>query len=349
MVFGHPLYWACQAFGWGGIWTISLLHVLIDSTPAPVSHLNGSTLFLALATLSHFYRIGIWLNNWRTMTWWKLLPRVVISSAVIALAATLLIRIFVPLEHSPINPSRQVPDAHLFFLTISNFLIMLSWSGIYFGYHFQVDYQKIQVNQLRLQVSLREAEHRALSAQIKPHFLFNSLNVVRSLIEENPTKAREAVTQLARLFRASLKTTRKNLISLREELETVNSYLSLEQSRFENRLVVQSNVSTDALEAKIPPFLLQTLIENAIKYGVGSQATVEISYSAYLDKEGLKLQVTNPGQIRSPRDSTIGMGLENSHLRLRLLFGCRASLGLRSMKDNRVSAEALIPQLTLES
>ena len=97
----------------------------------------------------------------------------------------------------------------------------------------------------------------------------------------------------------------------------------------------------------LPPFLLQTLIENAIKYGIGQHLQAEISYRASLGTEGLTLQVTNPGQIRPPstRDSVTGIGLENSRLRLKLLFGTKASLNLKSLRDNSVVAEALIPQL----
>ena len=345
---GHPLYWVCQVCGWGSVWMISQLHVLLDPTRAAVPHFHSTLHLLGLACFSHLYRVFIKLNHWRNLDWRHLLPRGVVMAFVIAVAHALLFNVLLSsLSGTP--PAETVPPGHLIFLAISSFLLIAAWSGIYFGYHFQVDYQKIQVNQLRLEVALREAEHRALSAQINPHFLFNSLNTLRSLIDENPEKAREAVTELARLFRASLKTTRRNLITLREELETVHSYLSLEQSRFESRLVVHGDIPEAAMEATLPPFLLQTLIENAIKYGVGPHPQAEISYRAHLDAQGLTLQVTNPGQVRaqSPRDSVTGIGLENSRLRLQLLFGPRASLNLTSLRNNSVLAEALIPQLKI--
>jgi two-component system LytT family sensor kinase len=349
LLLGHPLYWACQVFGWGCVWAISLLHVLIgpagEHEPMPPPH--SIVLFFGLACFSHLYRVFIQINHWCKLDWRKLLPRAVIASLAIATAHALLISAILSADLARLSADKPIPQANVAFLTLGNFVLIAAWSTIYFVYHFQVDFQKMQVNQLRLQVALREAEHRVLSAQINPHFLFNSLNTLRSLIDENPEKARAAVTELARLFRASLKTTHKNLITLREELETVESYLSLEQSRFETRLIVRGDIPLEALEAKLPPFLLQTLIENAIKYGVGLQAQTEISYRAQLDTAGLMLQVTNPGQIGSPRDSTTGVGLENSRLRLQLLFGTKASLSLRSVNDNLVLAEALIPQLKI--
>lgn len=347
LLWGHPLYWACQVFGWGCIWIIDMLHVLIDPPRLPISYFHSTVFLLSLACFSHFYRVFIQLNDWCQLNWRQLVPRAALASLLIAVVHTLLVKAFFPVHTALTNVSGAVTPGHFFFLTVSGFFLTLAWSGIYFGYHFQVDYQKMQVNQLRMQVALREAEHRTLSAQINPHFLFNSLNTLRSLIDENPEKARDAVTELARLFRASLKTTRKDLITLREELETVQSYLSLEQFRFESRLIIHGHIPTEALDAKLPPFLLQTLIENAIKYGVGPHPQTEISYRARLDTDGLVLQVTNPGQIRiqSPRDSIAGIGLENSRLRLQLLFGAKASLNLKSPQENVVQAEVLIPQL----
>jgi LytS/YehU family sensor histidine kinase len=252
-----------------------------------------------------------------------------------------------------ISSTEIMPDAHVALFALGNLVLISAWSAVYFGYHFQVDFQKMQVNELRLQVALREAEHRALTAQVNPHFLFNSLNTVRALIDESPDKAREAVTQLARVFRASLNTSRKDLITLREEMETVRSYLSLERARFEDRLIIRDDIPDDVLESRLPPFLLQTLIENAIKYGVGNKATSEISYGARLDENGLNLRVTNPGRLTpspsmaaSPAlNGTTGLGLENSRLRLQLLFGTHAFLHLTCLSDSLVQAEALIPQL----
>ncbi len=250
---GRPLYWVCQVYGWGGIWGFAMFHIVIDPPRAHLSVMQSSFLFLSLGCLSHLYRIFIQLNHWCDLNWKKLLPKAAMGSFVIALIHIVWVCAFFSTDFAETSPFEFIPHGHLIFLGIGSFFLISAWSGIYFGYHLHVDYQKMQVDQLRLQVALREAEHRALSAQINPHFLFNSLNTLRSLIDENPEKAREAVTELARLFRASLKTTRKNLITLREELETVQSYLSLEQSRFENRLVVHGDVPAETMEATLPP------------------------------------------------------------------------------------------------
>jgi LytS/YehU family sensor histidine kinase len=319
----------------------------------PVSSLHSMSVFLGMAGFSHLYRIFIKINDWAALGWRPLLPRAVAGAFVVAIAHALVVSTILSSDLARISGRQIMADAHIALFALGNLVLISAWSVIYFSYHFQVNFQKLQVNELRLQVALREAEYRALSAQVNPHFLFNSLNTVRALIDESPEKAREAVTQLSRLFRASLNTSRRDLITLREEMETVRSYLSLEKARFEEQLIIRDNIPDDVLESRLPPFLLQTLIENAIKYGVGNQPSSEISYGAHLDEKGLSLRVTNPGRLipapqmpTSPeRNGTTGVGLENSRLRLRLLFGPHAFLHLTCLSDSIIQAEAIIPQL----
>ncbi|PTY06022.1 hypothetical protein DB346_01260 [Verrucomicrobia bacterium LW23] len=348
LLLGHPLYWACQALVWGCVLMTNIIHVLTDPLSAPLANPYSLVFFACLAGSTHLYRIFIHLAGWKKLKWRELLPRVLIAAIVIAAVQAVAIAMIVPPEmFSPAHrPQIQLSLGwHILLITCGNFIFIMAWSVAYFGYHLHEDYQQIQMNQLRLQAALREAEHRALSAQINPHFLFNSLNTLRSLILENPEKARDSVTELACLFRSSLQTSRHNLITLREEMETVRSYLSLEKARFESRLIISDDVPEETLNAKLPPFLLQTLIENAIKYGVGKRRCAEISYRASLGADGLTLEVTNPGKIEEPLISATGIGLSNSRLRLELLFGSRAFLHLKSVPEGVVSAEALIPQM----
>jgi len=359
LCFGHPIYWVCQSVGWGGVLIIGAIGSFSDPSFTSSRNLHAALTLGILFVLSHFYWIYIQISNWRLLQWKCLLGRCIGAAFIIALidsAFTGLIG-----HHLLSQPPMAAADhpelaaslsstsyliLHLIMITIGNFLLMIAWSAAYFGYHLSIEYQKIQVNHLKLKMALRESEHRALVAQVNPHFLFNSLNTLRSLIEENPERARDAVTELAQVFRASLQTTRQDLITLREEIETVNAYISLEMARFEDRLDVRSEIPPETLEAKLPPFLLQTLIENAIRYGLGPRMKAHISYETNLGETGLFIRVTNPGRIDGKSDST-GIGLENSRLRLRLLFGANAFLHLTSQGDDTVVAEALIPQVRL--
>ncbi|HSI82620.1 MAG: sensor histidine kinase [Candidatus Methylacidiphilales bacterium] len=344
LLLAHPLYWACQISGWGCVVMVHVIHMLTAPPRGPEPSLAIFVVFGSLALSTHMYRAFVHLAGWRDLSWQRLLPRAVAACLTMALFHAILIMMFIPPPDEMRSLNLWVNAGHLAMITAGCFWLLSAWSGLYFGYHLHQDYQRIQLNELRLQAALREAEHRALSAQINPHFLFNSFNTINYLIEENPQKAKQTVTELARLFRASLKKSRENLITLREEMETVRSYLSLEKSRFEDRLVIHENIPDAALDAMLPPFLLQTLIENAIKYGMDSRPQVEIDFRASVETDGLRLSVTNPGEIRAHRAGARGIGLENSRLRLELLFGKKAFLNLRAAQDDVVLAEALIPQ-----
>ena len=117
---------------------------------------------------------------------------------------------------------------------------------------------------------LQAAELRLLKSQLNPHFLFNALNGLRSLIADEPARARDAVTQLARTLRYTLASGDEDLVSLERELEMVEDYLALESLRLAERLRVERDIAPDARTARMPAMLLQTLVENAIKHGIAA-------------------------------------------------------------------------------
>jgi sensor histidine kinase YesM len=204
----------------------------------------------------------------------------------------------------------------------------------------------LENERLRLVSSQQEAELRALKSQVNPHFIFNSLNSLRSLIEEEPARARLAVTQLANLLRYSLQSSQRETVPLEEEIRVANDYLALEQVRYEGRLRLRIDVSPETLTLPVPPMLLQTLVENAVKYGIAQRREGgEIAIIARCDGNVLRLQVTNPGtpdaSIKISSEST-GVGLRNAAERLRLLFSEHATLQLR-LDGPLVVAEVLIP------
>jgi len=340
-------YWVFQIGGWSLLCALKALTVLldVDRPPRPTYNRYWAVFYFFLMLGSHGYRWWIRRRNWVQLPTLQQLPRVMLASLLISLAATsfcyLVLRSH--LHHSLLTGYLPFVWARA---TLVGFFLMLFWSAIYFVYHHQKDFQELQLKQLGLHAALKEAEHRALSAQVNPHFLFNSLNTLRSLIEENPERARTAVTELALVFRAALQTARQDLIPLREELRTVHAYLSLERARHEERLRLCEEIGDGTLDALLPPFLLQTLVENAVKYGVAPRPEgAEIHYGAHMDPcgRGLILRVTNPGRLAPTPEST-GIGVENSRLRLRLLFGSAAFLHLTCPGTDQVLAEVLIPQ-----
>ena len=225
----------------------------------------------------------------------------------------------------------------------------LGWRGLYFFYHLFDRFNRLGLERLRLAASVKEAELRALKSQINPHFIFNSLNSLRALIDEDPARARQAVTQLANLLRYSLQSGQLETVPFEEELGIVNDYLALEQVRHEERLRLRLDVAPETLQLPVPPMLLQTLVENAVKYGISRRPEGgEIAIVARCDLGVLRIQVTNPGELAAPAagaSTSTGVGLRNAAERLRLLFGEQATLQLRAAAPGLVVAEAAIPSL----
>lgn len=225
-------------------------------------------------------------------------------------------------------------------------IILGGWLCLYFFYHLFDRLNRSEVERFRLMSSVKEAELRALKSQVNPHFIFNSLNSLRALVDEDPERARKAVTQLANLLRYSLQSGQMETVPFEDELDIVNDYLALEQVRHEERLRLRLDIAPEALQLRIPPMLLQTLVENAVKYGISPKPEGgEIAIVARSSGGALRIQVSNPGQIEGiGRESSTGVGLRNAADRLRLIFGERATLQLRSdIQPARVVAEAVIP------
>ncbi len=130
------------------------------------------------------------------------------------------------------------------------------------------DRHAAELRQSELSRALQSAELKLLKSQLNPHFLFNSLNSVRALIAEDPSRARDAVTQLAGLLRYTLRSDHEELVTLERELKTVGDYLALESLRLGDRMRVELDIAAGAQEVRIPVMLLQTVVENAIKHGI---------------------------------------------------------------------------------
>ncbi len=181
---------------------------------------------------------------------------------------------------------------------------------------------------LESQVAQRDAELRALRAQIDPHFLFNSLNSINGLIVPAPEKARMMCQMLGDFLRDSLKVGAAHRIPLAREVALVEQYLNVEQVRFGSRLRVTTRVSDDTADVPVPPLILQPLVENAVRHGIGTCVDGgEITVSARLAGDIAVLEVINPRDIDGARKGT-GLGLDIVRRRLAASFGDRASIAV---------------------
>ncbi|MCS6244964.1 MAG: histidine kinase [Opitutus sp.] len=346
---GTRAYWLCQFAGWGGLLVICL-------TPMPFS--AGGTLaevvFYAFQSatglaLSHLLRVAILGQLRETRSWVSLTLRLVpwVLAAAIAHIG-LLLRLTMDLVQPDAlgfdssAESESFTAAYLNNLTLSLSFFVI-WTGFYLGLRYYRQYQLALIERLQLAAAVKDADLRALKAQLNPHFLFNSLNTLRALIPPELERPREAVTQLSELLRASLTLGQDETVPLSCELASVDNYLALERLRFEDRLRLRRAIQPAALNRHVPPFLVQTLVENALKYGLAPREQgADITLEAFLRGDTLRIRVTNPGTL-APLVAGTGLGLKNSRARLALLFGPDASLNLRQAGDDIVEAEAILP------
>jgi signal transduction histidine kinase len=203
-----------------------------------------------------------------------------------------------------------------------------------------------------------ESELRALRAQLNPHFLFNALNTLGHLMQTAPDRALATLYLLTGLLRAVLRRTDGHVVSLRDELDIVESYLAIEHERFQERLLVSVDVPSELRQAQIPPLILQPLVENAVKHGIGQvRAGGRVSViarrdTAEGDPEGfLRLSVidTGVGMAERARTPDEGLGLSNIESRLKHYYGAAAALSIRDTPGGGTTVELCLPWMTADA
>jgi two-component system LytT family sensor kinase len=220
-------------------------------------------------------------------------------------------------------------------------VIFFLWAIMYFIYNYFDRYN----NSLKMEASLREIELNNLKSQLNPHFIFNALNSIRALVDENPVKSKQAITQLSSLLRSSLSTGKRELTSLSEEMKIVRDYLGLESIRFEERLHSDLQIAPETMEWMVPPLMIQTLVENGIKHGISKLTEGGfIQVKTFLQDGRLKILVRNSGKFDSAliKDGK-GLGIDNTLKRLNLIYGQQASFSIKTQVDNTVLTELEIP------
>ncbi|MCD0489837.1 histidine kinase [Pedobacter sp. MC2016-14] len=183
------------------------------------------------------------------------------------------------------------------------------------------------IDVLRLTQMKTQAELATLHSKINPHFLYNALNAIASLVHEDPDKAEEMTLNLSKLFRYSINQNQEDLISVQEELEIVNTYLDIEKVRFGNRIKFETQIDPELLNAKIPRFLIQPLVENALKHGLKDVITKGKLLIAIQKAEGLSIGIFDNG-TPFPKELNMGYGLQSTYDKLGLLYGTNFELHL---------------------
>lgn len=224
-------------------------------------------------------------------------------------------------------------------------LLLSLWTVIYIMLHYIDRSRKYELDRLKLQTTVKELELKTIKAHINPHFIFNSLNSIRALVDENPERARRAITELSNILRSSMHAEKMETVPLEKEMDIVKDYLALEQMRFEDRLHIEYHIDEDTLDQQVPPMMVQTLVENAIKHGISKLVkggTIQI-YSDFTN-EHYELRVLNTGKLdTTPNGNDGGFGLKSTQDRLNLLYGSQASFTIEDNANNMVEVKVKLP------
>lgn len=337
-------YWLFQAIGWG-------LYVLINIFfAATYDRLNKVFLLRLLVFVilglgvTHLMRFVIRQLHLltRTLEWQiggLLLLNVIFSFVIGILDTEVTGWLQIRLAEEINIGNNYVILSHTFYA----FVYLFIWNMIYFVFHYINKSRSQQLDTLKLQSLVKDLELKTIKSHINPHFIFNALNSIRALIDEDPERARHAVTALGNILRSSMQADSVETVPLSRELSIVRDYLALEHIRFEDRLHVRYAVHPDTLSLPVPYMMLQTLVENAIKHGISRSINggfVEI----VSEKKGQMhiMRVRNSGRLVQKPDHE-GFGLQSTTSRLLLHFGKDAAFTIQNLPDEEVEATVTIP------
>jgi hypothetical protein len=337
------IYWVLQIGGW----TISALAQIWWSYMASGSVTLRRVIFFIVEAflcivVTHFFRNKLKQWKWLYQPMHKLIPGV--------LAALFIMGVIVYFLRIPVNIAlgrlfnpRTTFDLQQILGQSSYYFIMFFWWTVcYFAYHYFNEYNK----SLKYEASMIEIELNNLKSQLNPHFIFNALNSIRALVDENPKKSKQAITQLSNILRNSLASDKKGLTNFDEELKIVKDYLGLESIRFEERLKTEFDIHPESQRFLVPPLMIQTLVENGIKHGISKLTrggVIQLKTDVVKDK--LKIHIRNSGHlVNGTKRSKSGLGLENTVQRLKLIYGDEATFRITNETDNFVLTELIIPQ-----
>lgn len=330
------LYWICQAAGWGGFVSLNLLFQALAGRSAP--RFVAASIAVAASGLLATHLIRAWIRSHR---WLDGTPGAIGARAA---AGALLVGLAIATAGSAVAPrvAEGAYSSHaLLWMMVLGSVIGFAWIALYLGAQVFERLQRERRRSAELEAASRETELQALKAQLDPHFMFNSLNAIRSLIDEDPARARVAVTSLAEFMRYGATAARSSTVPLAAEIRTVERFLELERIRFEERLDATVDVQGELGEVPVPPLVLQTLVENAIKHGISrSVGGGRVRITVKRRGTDLYLEVANSGFLSQPDEST-GIGLANLRQRLELLYSGRSRIDLHEEGGEVVSTVVL--------
>jgi len=315
-----PSFWQVQTLGWSVYFVLQLLSFLPSKELR--SELTYRLAFCAICFLASFLQHIVCRRLWRKQASWSLVVRVVALScySLGLICGTVLLWI----EAKYMMPAWEKFEWYYIFANaLSPTFVLALWSALYFGIKFYGAQAEERARLLHLESLVHEAELKALQYQIHPHFLFNTLNSISTLVYERDTAtANRMIARLADFFRATLDDNGTYESPLRDELDITRLYLEIEKTRLGERLIVIEEIDSSLLEAAVPRLLLQPLVENAVRHGIAKRRDGgELFMTAFQEKDDLVIYVRNELMPLNGKPCTYGIGLTNIRTRLQQLYG----------------------------
>ena len=345
------VYWISQIAGWMFFVAVNLF-IIASFEELPWQRILVWIFLGVIGILfTHLLRRIIRKNNWLNLPLKNTIPRILIASVITG--AVIYAFVFAAsyiagtARHEEFNIARPIAGV------VNLGGITLLWCLIYFIVHYMENYKKKEIESLIWEAAVKDYELRTLKSQLNPHFMFNAMNSIRALIEEDPESAKIAITKLSNILRYSLQMERMERVPLEDEIETVKNYLDLERIRFEDRLKYKLDVDKSSEKIEIPPMMIQTLIENGIKHGVSKQTKggeIQLKSKIQSTPNGskLKIEIRNSGHFSEEQlKNSSGFGVNNTKHRLNLLFGEKANFSIKNENGDTVLAEVEIPIPTI--
>lgn len=325
--FPRLLFWQLQIGAW-------LLFIPIATTVASVAFDDWGNIVLTGVVrqiIGFFLTLALWrfYRRWPAETF-RLAPKA-IPIALACLSATALEALLVEAIRRGLGLSPAPPLLDHGVLPV-RLTLYIAWTAIYFLIRRELDSHSRVIQLAQAETAVREAELATLRAQVNPHFLFNALTSILAECDDNPSAVRNITGALADYLRASL-LQRDHHATLGEEVDMINGYLRVEQTRFEERLIYTFSINNTARAALVPTAVLLPLVENAVKYGMRtSPPPLRIAIGASIREKRITLTVENSGRWIEPHPNAMDstrIGLDNLRRRLLLLHGDKAEVDVQ--------------------
>jgi two-component system LytT family sensor kinase len=315
-------FWHFQTAGWIAFYLSDLFLLLTIKEWTPLEFIEESLEFVVGFILTCILRYYYRSIRYQQSTILAIIGRVTIFSII-----TTFIWYLITLGQVSLMIPFQLPMVsnlnYLFVYMITLSPVMFGWSTLYFGIKFSMEWEEQKRRTEKAQLLAQGAQLQMLRYQLNPHFLFNALNSIRALINEDTRSAKSMITELSEFLRYSLVNRNPAVVTLKAELDAIRHYLSIEKKRYEDKLEITFTIDPATEDDYLLSFLIHPLVENAIKYGMStSPMPLRIHITTEKEKSTLRITVVNSGswinagERQVVRAAGTGTGLENIRARL---------------------------------